>query len=239
MPLQSPLRKPASCGGRWRGRRRGGLLRGPAAGENRRRRGRHATNHVTPFRAPASQIRPQGGGQQFLGILARVAAAGLARGTAPTSSAPRCRPQPWQRIAAPVVSRRARNASCRSTSRIGDRRAAFGGQRPLTFQAAGLEPGERHVDHRSSGAAPPRQHVLADGAAVRTNHAVGDERLLDRAVEQKSATIIDIAVAAVGIGYARMRPSRGTADGRRTSCNDCRRCDRRDSNLIDTPTHRM
>ena len=126
--------------------------------------------------------------------------------------------------------------------RIGDRRAAFGGQLPA--RGPGCRTRTRRTSRRSPGAPVPgrirlpRQHVLADGAAVGTNHVVGGQRFLDGGVEQKSAAIIDVAVAAVGIGYARMRPSRGTADGRRTSCNDCRRCDRRDSNLIDTPTHR-
>ena len=146
--------------------------------------------------------------------------------------------------AAPVVSRRARNAWCRSTTLSVICAPRSLGQRAFAVEVAGLEPGERDVDHhrRRNGAdirpRLARQHVLAHGAAVGPDHIVRADDFLDGAVEQQPAAVVDVAVAAVGIGYAGLGPPRRPADGLRTPCDGHHRCDRQDSNRFDPPTHR-
>ena len=114
MPLQSPLRKPVPAAAA-AGADGAALCPEDPQPARAADTAADATNHDTAFRAlitgptagwPTAVSRHPGRGRRHW----------TCRETAPTNSARPCRPQPWQSIAAPVVSRRARNASCRSTS---------------------------------------------------------------------------------------------------------------------------
>src|SRR5262249_31093521 len=126
---------------------------------------------------PWSQIRLQGGGQQLLGVLARIAAP-LTAELHPPAEHPGARGRGGRAgCAGGVTARQERLMSFDDL--LGDGRASLGGQRALAVEVAGLVPREGDVDHhwRRTGAdirpRAARQHVLADRPAVWPNDVVG------------------------------------------------------------------
>src|SRR5262245_50182003 len=92
---------------------------------------------------------------------------------------------------------------------LGDLRSALSGQCAFAVDAAAFEPGESHVDHRRATC----EHILADGSAVGPHDVVRAEGFLNGAVDQKAAAVVDVAVAASGVGYGNRCPLRGPVDG--------------------------
>ena len=97
------------------------------------------------------------------------------------------------------------------------------GQGTFAFEAARVEPGEDDVDET---ARTSRRHVLADRTAVRPHDAVGAQQFLDRVVQQQSTAVVDVAVAAIGVGHRGRASLRAAVDGLRAPDGGHRRGDR-------------
>jgi hypothetical protein len=121
---------------------------------------------------------------------------------------------------------------------LSDARAPFGGDGALAVDAALFEPGEDDVDE----AAVSRQDVLTHCATERFHQAVRAEQILDRVVVQKTATVVDVSVAALRVGDAGTSPLGGAPDDLRARCHGHHRGGRSSdgrSTPSDQPMHRV